>query len=499
MIQVHPQNTDMKNRMSRIVPSLLLTLVLLLPGMAQDPVSNQDLSDPMVLDLQEAIDHALAFNKSLQNARLEVDRSEKSIWEAIAQGLPQVDGTVDYMSYFNYELAFNFGSGEPPSFTPQQLQEAYNQTAAAFPFYTQQDVAMLGANTYYESQLQSMLDPTTILLSDQSTATLRLSQLIFSGQYIVGIQTAKLAQLISEQNYESNELNIKEAVINAYYLVLITGESLDIIELNVDNLEETLEQTRVMFKSGMAEQTDVDQIRITVSQLSDARNALQRNLELNKNMLRFQLGIKADVDLVLSDSLEGLFTMMQAESALDAPFALENNVTYQIMETQEEISKKMVGLEQWNYAPTISGFYNYNAKILTSGFDMNPNHLVGLNMAVPIFSSGMRKARVDQAKIDYNMAQTNKSILEDQLLLQEKQFKYNLQSSLENLQTQQENVEVAQRVYDSYRRKFEQGMATSLDLTQANNNYLDAESNYLSAIMEVMNAKLQLDKLMNTL
>lgn len=489
----------MKNRMSRIPLSLFLTLGLLLPGMAQDPVNSQELSSPMVLDLQGAIDHAISYNKSLQNARLEVERSRRSIWEAIAQGLPQVDGTVDYMSYFNYEMQFNFGMGEVPEFSPEDLQEAWDQTSAAFPGVTQQDIYNYSAGSYYEGVLQSLLPPTTILLSDQSTARLQLSQLIFSGQYIVGVQTAKLAQLISEQNYEFNELNIKESVISAYYLVLITGESLGILERNVANLEETLDQTRVMFESGMAEQTDVDQLRITVNQLSDARNALERNLELNYNMLRFQLGLEANTELMLSDSLEGLFTQMQVESALTVPFAMENNVTYQIMKTQEEISKKMVGLEQWNYAPTIAGYYNYNAKILTSGFDMNPNHLVGLNMSVPIFSSGMRKARVDQAKIDYNMAQTNKSILEDQLTLQEKQFKYNLQSSLENLNTQQENREVAQRVYDSYRRKFEQGMATSLDLTQANNNYLDAESNFINAIMQVMNAKLQLDKLMNTL
>ena len=89
--------------------------------------------------------------------------------------------------------------------------------------------------------------------------------------------------------------------------------------------------------------------------------------------------------------------------------------------------------------------------------------------------------------------------MEDQLNLQEKQFRYNLKSSLENYFTQKDNVKVAQSVFDSYRRKFEQGMATSLDLTQANSNYLDAESNHLTAIMEVMNAKLQLDKLMNIL
>jgi outer membrane protein TolC len=254
-----------------------------------------------------------------------------------------------------------------------------------------------------------------------------------------------------------------------------------------------------MYKTGMAEQTDVDQIRITVNQLENSRRAMMRNLELNYNMFRFQLGLEPNVEIRLTDNLESLFTGMQPESALVLSFSLENNISYQIMKSQEEINKKLMALEQWNFAPTLAGFYNYNAKIMTTGFDMNPNHLAGFTLSVPIFSSGMRKSRVDQARIEYNMSQINRSILEDQLQLQEKQLKYNLQSSLDNYFTQEENVEVAQSVYDSYRRKFEQGMATSLDLTQANSNYLDAESNYLSAIMEVMNAKLQLDKLMNNL
>jgi len=410
-----------------------------------------------------------------------------------------VDGGMDYQSFFNYELEFSFGMGEGSDFTQDQLQDAFNQTQEAFPFYTPQDLAVHGANTYYNGVLQSMLPPSTILMSDQASAKLMVNQLIFSGQYIVGIQTAKLAMLISEQNLDFSELNIKESVISAYYLVLITEESLEILRLNLENLEETLDQTEIMFKTGMAEQTDVDQIHITVNQLANATTSLQRNLELSYNMLRFQLGLETNVELQLTDNLESLFASMQAETALDRPFDLDDNVTYKIMKTQEEINKKMLGLEQWNYAPTITGFYNYNAKILTTDFDMNPNHMVGLTMGVPIFSSGMRKARVDQAKIDYNMAQVNRDIMEDQLLLQEKQYKYNLQNSLENYFTQQENVEVAQRVYDSYRRKFEQGMATSLDLTQANGNYLDAEKNYLTSIMEVMNAKLQLDKLMNNL
>jgi len=478
------------------------TAVLLTGGIrAQEIVQRPDLEpgQELVLSLQEAVDFAIAYNKSLQNSRMEVERSRSSIWESIAQGLPQVDGTVDYMTYFNYELAFSFGGGGDYNFSNEQLQMAMDQTLSAFPGVTQTDIYRHTAGNYYDGQLQSMLPPSTILMSDQSTATLRVNQLIFSGQYIVGIQTARLARLISEQNLESSELDTKESVINAYYLVLITEESLAILQQNLGNLQETLEQTQTMYRTGMAEKTDVDQLRITVNQLENSRNALERNLELNYNMLRFQLGVESEVELRLTDGLESLFRQMEPEKAITMPFSIENNVTYQIMKTQEEINRKLMSLEKWNYAPTISGFYNYNAKILTTGFDMNPNNLAGLTMAVPIFSSGMRKARVDQARIDYDMAQLNRSILEDQLKLQEKQIKYNLQSSLENFRTQRENVEVAQSVYDSYRRKYEQGMATSLELTQANTNYLDAESNYISAVMDVMNAKLQLDKLLNTL
>ncbi len=479
--------------MSKSILSIILVAGMVIPLAAQDP------AEKLVLDLQGAVDHAISYNKSLKNARMEVERSRASVWESIAMGLPQVDGAVDYMTYFNYELAFSFGGADASDITPDMIADATTQTLAAFPGVTQQDLYNHNAGTYFDRTVQGMLPPTTILMSDQSTAKLQISQLIFSGQYISGIQAAKLARIISEQNLEFNELNIKESVISSYYLVLITEESLRILEQNVENLNETYEQTRTMFNTGMAEQTDVDQIRITLNQLENSRNALARNLELSFNMLRFQLGVEPTVELELTDQLESLFFSMEPESTLAVPFNIEDNVTYQLMLSQEAINEKLMAIEQWNYAPTLAGFYNYNAKLLTTGFDMTPNHLAGLSLAVPLFSSGMRKARVDQARIDYNVAQNNRVIMEDQLYLQEKQFRYNLQNSLENHFTQKENVAVAQRVYDSYRHKFDQGMATSLDLTQANSNYLEAEANYMTSLLEVMNAKLALDKLMNKL
>ena len=470
-------------------------------------VMSQGESSGLTLDLKGAIDYALANNKILMNARQELIKSDKSVWEAISQGLPQVDATLDYMTYFNYELEFQFGPSGDFEFSQEQLNIAATQTLSQFSGVpmaglnpvTMQDIYNHSAGNFYDGLLQGMMPPSTILMSDQMTAKMQVAQLIFSGQYIVGIQTAKLAKIISRQALENSESETKENVVNAYYLVLISESSLNKVKQNLENLRVMMEQTRKMYETGMAELIDVDQFSVTVNQLENTRRAMERNLEMNYNMLRFTLGLPADTEITLTDDLNSLFEESGAAELLMRDFNKEQNLTYKILNSQTEISKKMWDLEKWNYGPTLAGFYNYNFKLRTTGFDMTPNHLAGFSVNVPIFSSGMRSAKTTQARIDYEITERNAEIMGDQLELRESQLKYNLQSSLDNYFTQQENVGVAQRLLDNYRRKYQQGMASSLDVTQANSNYLEAESAYLTAVFEVMNARLQLEKLMDNL
>jgi outer membrane protein len=482
-------------------------LLMIVAALAGTTAMSQEAAPVLTLDLKGAVEYAVANNKNLMNARQELIKSDKSVWEAISQGLPQVDATLDYMTYFNYELEFSFGPSEDFEFTQDQLNSAASQTLTQFTGVpmaglnpvTMQDIYNHSAGNYYDGLLQGMMPPSTILMSDQMTAKMQVSQLIFSGQYIVGIQTAKLAKMISRQALDNSESDTKENVVNAYYLVLISESSLNKVRQNLDNLRAMLEQTRKMYETGMAELIDVDQFSVTVNQLENTRRAMERNLEMNYNMLRFTLGLTADTDITLTDDLNALFEETEAAELLMRDFNKEQNLAYKILSSQTEISKKMWDLEKWNYGPTIAGFYNYNFKLRTTGFDMTPNHLAGFSVNVPIFSSGMRAVKTTQARIDYEIAERNAEIMGDQLELQESQLKYNLQSSLDNYYTQKENVDVAQRVLDNYRRKYQQGMASSLDVTQANSNYLEAESAYLTAVFEVMNARLQLEKLMNNL
>jgi len=90
-------------------------------------------------------------------------------------------------------------------------------------------------------------------------------------------------------------------------------------------------------------------------------------------------------------------------------------------------------------------------------------------------------------------------MVSDQLLMQEKQLRYNLLSAGEQYRSQKENIEIAKRVLNSFQNKYNQGMASSLELTQANNNYLTAQNNYLSALMNLLQTRVAFDKLMNNL
>lgn len=476
---------------------ITITLLFLFAGI----VSAQE---TFQFSLTEAQDYAMEHNKTIQTAKLDVDKADRQIKEAISKGLPQVDASLDWTTYFGYEIPFNFSSGST-SFTQDQLTEAMNTTMqnfqgvpGTFNPVTPQDFYVYGAMQSYQSDLQSMLPQTTIKMTDASTAKIQIGQLLFSGQYWVGLKVAKLGKLVSEQGLDKSILDIKESVTNSYIMALMTQQSIDMVQKSIDNLNAIKGYTNNMYKAGMAEQTDVDQISIQVTMLENNLRSMDRGLQMVYSMLKFQLGIAPGDELKLTDNLDELMANIGPTSPV-GEFDVNNNPGYQQLTTQEEITAKMVDMQKWNYGPTISGFYAYNQKLLTTGFDMTPNNVAGVTLSLPIFSSGTRKQQLAQAKIDLDKVKLNKSMVEDQLNIQYKQLLLDLKTAIENYNSQKENVTVANRVFENIHKKYEQGMASSLDLTQSNNNYIQAESNYIQATMSLLQAKVAIDKLLNQL
>jgi outer membrane protein len=254
-----------------------------------------------------------------------------------------------------------------------------------------------------------------------------------------------------------------------------------------------------MVSVGMAEKLDLDQFEVQMSTLENAMKSSERQRELAYNLLRYQLGVPVETPLELTDSLDFFLENIDFTAALAQTFNIRNNLDYQVMESQERLSAKQVDLQKTNYLPTINSYYQYTSKILKPDFDMTPKNVIGLNLNFPILSSGMRNSQVNQAKIQLETTKNNKSLLEDQLLLQERQLRFNLASAIDQYLNRKNNVDVTFRIYQNYQFKYEQGVASSLDLATSNNNYLQAESDYLLSILTLLDARLALQKLMNTL
>ena len=421
--------------------------VLLLPGLLVMFYGGQA-QDKLYLSLDSAKIYAFEYNKSLVNAGLEVDAAGERLREAIAQGLPKVDATIDYNNYFN-------------------------------------STASLGAMSF-------TFNPT-------SNLNVSLGQLIFSGSYIIGIQTAKLFKEVTETSLEKTELDIKAQVSQAYYLGLVSERSRKIVEANLSNMKDILVKTKAMVNVGIAEELDYDQLSVQENMLENALKSSERQVELSLNMLRLQMGLDAGIDIILTDSLESIVSNSDFSASLLKPFELSNNYDYQLLQLQTAISEKQVLMEKAAYLPTITGFYNYTEKIKKPELDFAPKHVIGFNISIPIFASGLKQARVNQAKIGLKEAENQKELVSEQLLIQERQLRYNLKTALEQYESQKANAEVSERVYKNIKLKYQQGIVSSLDLTTANSNYLQTENSFIASYLQLLNAHIEIEKFLSNL
>lgn len=416
-----------------------LILILLSFTLCNGAMSQEKLS----LTIQEAKSYALSYNKTFKNSGLSIVQSQEKLRETRAAGLPQVNANADYSNAMGAEISIQFNEDMPPSKIPIKPSSNFN---------------------------------------------LQVGQLLFNGNYLVGVQIAKLGEKLSEKNLIKTGQDVTSQVVEGYYLVLVSGESLKILKTNMANLQEIYRKTEPMFKVGMIEKVELDQLAIQVNALDNALKSAERQYEMAQNLLRVQLGVSANTEIELTQTLADLINDNEF-SGIETGFEPEQNINFQLLEVQEEITEKQIEMQKANYLPTLTGYYNFTKKILKPAFDMSPAHMVGLQMSIPVFSSGERRSKVRQAKIDLETTKNNKALVEEQLDIQYRQLMFNLNSAIESYQTQQNNINVSREVYQNLKRKFEQGMISSMELTTADSNYLQAESDYLMAIMQVLQAQ----------
>lgn len=432
--------------MKRRLIVCLLPLFWVLAAMAQQP-------ETMLLSLEGAKQYAVEHNRTVQNAGLSVKQAEAARWQAIASMLPQVSGSLDYTNMCGYASKMNMGP--------------------------------LGV-------IDVPMNPTGSL-SLQASMTI-------GGQQIVGSLISNLAIEMQDVAKAKTVQAIEANVTNVYVNILATTETVDLLRKNLVNLQNLSKMTQNAVEVGAAEQIDADQLSVQVASMESAINTTERTVEVLYSSLRLLLGVSADEVIDLTDDLDNILNADEAMKLLSTELVLEDNYDYALSKKQAELAQKQVTLKAMEYVPTVTGFYKYSGKTYfgqAEGMNMTPPNTVGVTLSVPIWSSGVRAAGVTEKKLAAQAAQNTLADTEDQLKVQDRQYRYDLVSAYDNYQIQKRNIDVTQRVFDNMAKKFEYGYASSLDVTNTSTNLISAQQNYIQALTSMVQAHVNLKNLLN--
>lgn len=463
--------------------TLFIGLLLTAPILAQE-------QDSYSFSLQEAIEHALENNRAAKNASRDIEAAEKQKWETTATGLPQLNAGIDYQNWLK-----------------QQVQLL---PAAAFD-NTQSTIDIV--DTYFDGVTRNNTEVTTpsgfiplrFGTKQNVNATATLSQLLFDGSYLVGLQSAKVYLQISKNAKTKTDLDVRKAVIEAYGNVLLAEESLAILNRNIDVLTKNLEETTKIYENGLEEEESVEQLQITLSSVESNLRNTKRLKNLAYQMLNITLGIDLNATTTLTDNLETLTTKNINLALLETDTAIENTIDYQIAENDMVSKELLVKLQQSKALPTLNAFinggyaaYSDDFSFLNKDQDWFGSSLFGVSLNIPIFSSGMRSAATQRAKINLEKAKTDLTETEQQLKLQIANAKSEYQFAIEEYDNKKENLNLAERIEQKNQTKFFEGIGSSFELRQAQTQLYTAQQEFLQAMLNVINAKAQLETLLNT-
>ena len=421
----------------------------------------------MTLSLDQAIDYAIKNSFSSRIAREDIKSAKKQKWETTTIGFPSVDAGIDYQNFLKQQVSLipaEFFGGTPGEFTEVIFGTKQNLNLA-----------------------------------------ITLKQLLFDGSYFVGLESARTFLKISEQAKEKTELLTREAVINAYGNVLISEESIKILKGNIQILEKSLNDTQKIFENGLTEEENVEQLEITLGNIKSQLSSVIRLKAIAYQMLNLTMGNDIDVKLTLTDTLDSLTRSNIDLKLISESFNLNNHIDYRIAENDRESKRLLMQLEKSRALPTLNAFINYGTQMnsnSTSLLDFSGQRgfnysLLGVSLNVPLFSSLARSSRTQRAKINLDIADIQLKETEERLSLEAKMARSDYQLSIENYQTAKKNLDLAEKIEKKQRIKFVEGISSSFDLTQAQNQLYSQQQTFIQSMLDVIAKKAALENALN--
>ncbi len=418
----------------------------------------------MTFSMQQAQDYAYENNYDLKNSAYDVQIARKMVKQNTAIGLPQINGGIDYNNFLNIPTSLIPGEivGKPGTMIPVQFGSPYNASLKA-----------------------------------------SLTQLVYSGQYLVGLQTAKAYLETVKQKNLKDKIDVRDLVADAYLRVLVIEQSLVILDSTYKVVSKLVDEAKMSYQNGLIEDIDVDQADLNRSNLEAQLADIQSNRNVAYATLKFIIGLKDNQEIALSDNLEYFLAQVDRDALVSQVFDYERNIDYLLLKKSDYLTLMQFKLSKTAYHPTLAGFFSISENAQRSSWNFfkanEPWYLTtnwGLSLSIPIWSSGSRKYSVDQARLNVEKTKVTDEKLRVGLELQVETAKKDFSNAYFVYKNKMKGFETALKIYKKTMTKYQQGVSSSTDLNQRYSQFLQANSDYMMSMYTVLSSKIRLTKLL---
>jgi len=413
-----------------------------------------------VLDLKSCIDYSLKNNPSstVYTNNVEIARQQKN--EALSGYLPQINGSVAFDDNLKRQVTILPAGVFGPTETHLQFGSQYS-----------------------------------------TNASVQLDQAIYDQSVFYATAASKASTAIADlQLLQNNESLIYNTTI-AYYQVLIYSEQEKLLLQNEKKYTELLNVLKLQYERGVAKKIDYDRVKVSMNNITSQKTVLQTNKELALNKLKNAMGMELASPLVIIDSLDSKVEMtMPATLNFDA----NNRLDYKIQNKNLIIQALDVKRKKAAFLPTLSGYARYGGQAYSNDFNTAFDHWfdyssIGLKLTVPIFSGLRRYSAYEESRLTYANAKENMKLSMSNYELQYQNATTQLLSSYTNLSNNKENLELAKDVFESTSLQYQKGTASLSDFLNSDYAYKEAQSNYITSLLNFLSGRLDYEKSQGTL
>ncbi len=427
--------------------------------------------------LQQCIDYAEKNNAFVKNSLIDIKLQEQQNREITAQAYPQING--------------NFNAQYNPNVTVQTFP---NFIAAATYGVLESEGVKNGSGDPIKSPSDFGFIEAAFGSKYTASAGVTLSQILFDGQVFVGLQARKTAIDYRAESSELTKEQIRTNISKIYYQLAVSNVQIQLIDANIGRADKLLNDSRELYKNGFAESLDVDRASVQLTNFQAQKQTTLNNISNGYLDLKVLMGMPVHDTLILTDSVTA--ESIQKEALTDGTYKYEDRPEYRVLSLSQKLQGYNVRRYKLARIPTASLNAGYSKLSQGNYFDFftqSPwfaSSYVGVTVNVPIFGGFLKEANIKQAQLELEQTNNNIEYLKLQIDQDVDSSINSFNSAVTNLNNQKKNVDLASRVYDLTKKKYESGLASTTDISNAQADLTTAQTSYVISLYNAVLAKI---------